>query len=125
MGQRYHVDPQRIEALTRQLEEIASLARNMTEEFLDEQVRTIRWPGTEGEFAAKARPQEQKERETTKATMMAIRDALVGVTEATLRQVEMMKTTRDLHIEELEQQNSRIGASALGGDGGPGRHGRR
>ncbi|KES03576.1 hypothetical protein BU52_29910 [Streptomyces toyocaensis] len=125
MGQRYHVDPQRIEALTRQLEEIASLAGNMTEEFLDDQARTIRWPGTEGEFAAKARPQEQKERETTKATLMAIRDALVGITDATLRQVEMMKTTRDLHIEELEQRNSRIGASGLGGDGGLGRHGRR
>ncbi|MGW4109226.1 hypothetical protein [Streptomyces sp. NPDC004976] len=125
MGQRYYVDPQRIEVLTRQLEEIASLARNMTEEFLDDLDRTVRWPGTEGEFAAKARPRELKERETTKATMMAVRDALVGVTEATLRQVEMVKTTRDRNIERIEQQNNRLGVPGVGGDGGSGRHGRR
>jgi hypothetical protein len=125
VGQRYYVDPHRIEALAGQLEEIGSLARSMTEEFLDELAPTVRWPGTEGEFADKARPQEQKERQTTKDTMMSIRDALVGITDATLSQVRMMKDTRDRNIEGIEQRNSRIETDGLNGDGGPGGHGRR
>ncbi|MFF9205200.1 hypothetical protein ACF1AE_25950 [Streptomyces sp. NPDC014986] len=125
MGQRYYVDPHRIEALARQLEEIGDLARSMTEEFLDELAPTVSWPGTEGEFAEKAKPQEQKERQTTKDTMLSIRDALVGITDATVGQVRMMKDTRDHHLEEIERGNNRIDSEGLNGEGGPGRHGRR
>ncbi|MDQ0773867.1 hypothetical protein QF026_002333 [Streptomyces aurantiacus] len=125
MGQRYYVDPQRIEALAGQLEEIGTLTRSMTEEFLDELAPTVRWPGTEGEFAEKAKPQEQKERQTTKDTMLSIRDAVVGITDATLGQVRMMKTTRDRNIEDIEQGNNRIETHGLDGDSGPGGHGRR
>ncbi|MFI2780674.1 hypothetical protein [Streptomyces sp. ALB3] len=123
MGQRYYVDPHRIEALAKQLEEIGTLTRSMTEEFLDELAPTVKWPGTEGEFAEKARPQEQKERQTTKDTMLSIRDALVGITDATLGQVRMMKDTRDRNIENVEQGTSRIETDGL--DGNPGGHGRR
>ncbi|CAM5309507.1 hypothetical protein AB0H45_10120 [Streptomyces atroolivaceus] len=123
MGQRYYVDPHRIEALAKQLEEIGTLTRSMTEEFLDELAPTVKWPGTEGEFAEKARPQEQKERQTTKDTMLSIRDALVGITDATLGQVRMMKDTRDRNIEDVEQGTNRINTDGL--DGGPGGHGRR
>ncbi|HWU06680.1 MAG TPA: hypothetical protein VN520_09900 [Streptomyces sp.] len=123
MGQRYYVDPHRIEALARQLEEIGTLTRSMTEEFLDELAPTVTWPGTEGEFAEKAKPQEQKERQTTKDTMMSIRDALVGITDATVSQVRMMKDTRDRNIEDVEQGTSRIDTDGFGA--GPGGHGRR
>ncbi|GAA2993216.1 hypothetical protein [Streptomyces fulvorobeus] len=123
MGQRYYADPHRIEALARQLEEIGTLTRSMTEEFLDELAPTVSWPGTEGEFAEKARPQEQKERQTTKDTMMSIRDALVGITDATVGQVRMMKDTRDRNIENVEQGTNRIDTGGLGN--GPGGHGRR
>ncbi|AGJ57872.1 hypothetical protein AB0K64_17405 [Streptomyces sp. NPDC053741] len=122
MGQRYYVDPQRIEALAKQLEEIGTLTRSMTEEFLDELAPTVSWPGTEGEFAEKAKPQEQKERQTTKDTMLSIRDALVGITDATLSNVRMMKETRDRNIESLERNTSRIDTDGLDGPGG---HGRR
>ncbi|MEU1775171.1 hypothetical protein ABZ501_19420 [Streptomyces sp. NPDC019922] len=122
MGQRYYVDPQRIEALAKQLEEIGTLTRSMTEEFLDELAPTVSWPGTEGEFAEKAKPQEQKERQTTKDTMLSIRDALVGITDATLSNVRMMKETRDRNIESLERNTSRIDTDGLDG---PGAHGRR
>jgi hypothetical protein len=125
MGQRYYVDPQRIEALAGQLEEIGSLARSMTEEFLDELAPTVKWPGTEGEFAEKAKPQEQKERQTTKDTMLSIRDVLVGITDATVSQVRLMKNTRDRNIDDIEQSNNRINTHGLNGDGGPGGHGRR
>lgn len=124
MGQRYYADPNRIEALARQLEEIGTLARNITEEFLDDLAPTVTWPGTEGEFAEKAKPQEQKERQTTKETMMSIRDAVVGITDATVSQVRMMKETRDRHIEDIERADSRIETDGLNGDG-PGGHGRR
>ncbi|MFD4987756.1 hypothetical protein [Streptomyces sp. NPDC058374] len=123
MGQRYYVDPARIEALAGQLEEIGALARSITEEFLDELAPTVSWPGTQGEFAEKARPQEQKERQTTKETMMSIRDALVGITDATLSQVRMMKDTRDANLEEIERGNSRIETGGIDGDTGG--HGRR
>ncbi|MFJ4125584.1 hypothetical protein ACIP3U_30165 [[Kitasatospora] papulosa] len=122
MGQRYYVDPQRIEALAKQLEEIGTLTRSMTEEFLDELAPTVSWPGTEGEFAEKAKPQEQKERQTTKDTMLSIRDALVGITDATLSNVRMMKETRDRNIESLERNTNRIDTDGLDGPGG---HGRR
>ncbi|MGW5368848.1 hypothetical protein ACWER6_19110 [Streptomyces sp. NPDC004009] len=125
MGQRYYVDPHRIEALAGQLEEIGSLARSMTEEFLDELAPTISWPGNEGEFAEKAKPQEQKERQTTKETMMSFRDALVEITDATVAQVRMMETTRDRNIEAIERSNSVLDTHGLDGDGGPGGHGRR
>ncbi|MBQ0997323.1 hypothetical protein ACWD6Q_20700 [Streptomyces nigra] len=124
MGQRYYADPNRIEALARQLEEIGTLAKNITEEFLDDLAPTVTWPGTEGEFAEKAKPQEQKERQTTKETMMSIRDAVVGITDATVSQVRMMKETRDRHIEDIERADSRIETDGLNGDG-PGGHGRR
>ncbi|MEV6171935.1 hypothetical protein AB0L99_27455 [Streptomyces sp. NPDC051954] len=124
MGQRYYVDPNRIEALARQLEEIGTLATNITEEFLDDLAPTVTWPGTEGEFAEKAKPQEQKERQTTKETMMSIRDAVVGITDATVSQVRMMKDTRDRNIEDVERVNNRIETDGLNGDG-PGGHGRR
>ena len=124
MGQRYYVDPHRIEALARQLEEIGALAGSITEEFLDDLAPTVTWPGTEGEFAEKAKPQEQKERQTTKETMMSIRDAVVGITDATVSQVRMMKDTRDRNIEDVERVNNRIETDGLNGDG-PGRHGRR
>ncbi|MFG2652068.1 hypothetical protein [Streptomyces sp. NPDC048436] len=123
MGERYYVDPQRIEALAAQLEEIGSLARSMTEEFLDELAPTVKWPGTSGDFAEKAKPQEQKERQTTKDTMLSIRDALTGITDATVSQVRMMKGTRDRNIEDIEKSNSRLDADGL--DGGAGGHGRR
>ncbi|GAB2940619.1 hypothetical protein [Streptomyces heilongjiangensis] len=127
MGERYYVDPQRIEALARQLEEIGTLAKSVTEEFLDELAPTVRWPGTSGEFAEKAKPQEQKERQTTKETMMAIRDALVGITDATVSQVRMMKDTRDRNLEDIERSNNRITTHGLNGDGdgGSSGHGRR
>ncbi|GHH63037.1 hypothetical protein FHS35_002000 [Streptomyces umbrinus] len=125
MGERYYVDPQRIEALAGQLEEIGTLTRSMTEEFFDELAPTVRWPGTEGEFAEKAKPQEQKERQTTKETMMSIRDALVGITDATVSQVRLMKSTRDANIEDIEQSNREIDTHGLDGNGGPGGHGRR
>ncbi|MFD7707152.1 hypothetical protein ACFV6E_08570 [Streptomyces sp. NPDC059785] len=118
MGERYYVDPHRIEALTGQLEEIATLARSMTEEFLDGLAPTVRWPGTEGDFAEKAKPQEQQERQTTKETMMSIRDALVGITDATLSQVRLMESTRDKNIEGIEQSNNRINTDGLSGDTG-------
>ena len=124
MGQRYYVDPHRIEALARQLEEIGTLTRSMTEEFLDELAPTVSWPGTNSEFSEKAKPQEQKERQTTKETMMSIRDAVVGITDATVSQVRMMKDTRDRNIEDVERVNSRIETDGLNGDG-PGGHGRR
>ncbi|WP_432192394.1 hypothetical protein [Streptomyces sp. bgisy027] len=124
MGQRYYVDPNRIEALARQLEEIGTLAKGITEEFLDDLAPTVTWPGTEGDFAEKARPQEQKERQTTKETMMSIRDAVVGITDATVSQVRMMKDTRDRNIEDVERVNNRIETDGLNGDG-PGGHGRR
>ncbi|MGW1539824.1 hypothetical protein ACWCPM_06095 [Streptomyces sp. NPDC002309] len=124
MGQRYYVDPHRIEALARQLEEIGVLAGSLTEEFLDEVALTVTWPGSEGEFAEKAKPQELKERQTTKETMMAIRDALVGITDATVGQVRMVKDTRDRNLEHIERRNNRLGTDGFDGDG-PGGHGRR
>ncbi|MEU0134928.1 hypothetical protein ABZ172_13035 [Streptomyces sp. NPDC006296] len=123
MGQRYYADPQRIEALTKQLEEIGTLTRSMTEEFLDGLAPTVNWPGTEGEFAEKAKPQEQKERQTTKDTMLSIRDALVSITDATLGQVRMMKDTRDHNIEQVEKGTNRIDTDGIGD--GVGGHGRR
>ncbi|MFH9266776.1 MULTISPECIES: hypothetical protein [unclassified Streptomyces] len=122
MGQRYYVDPHRIEALARQLEEIGTLTRSMTEEFLDELAPTVSWPGTNSEFSEKARPQEQKERQTTKDTMMSIRDALVGITDATVSNVRMMKDTRDRNIDEIEHGNSRLDTDGFDDPGG---HGRR
>ncbi|GHH09957.1 hypothetical protein [Streptomyces lanatus] len=124
MGQRYYVDPNRIEALARQLEEIGTLATNITEEFLDELAPTVTWPGTEGEFAEKAKPQEQKERQTTKETMISFRDAVVEITDATVNQVRMMKDTRDRNIENVERVNNRIETDGFDGHG-TGGHGRR
>ena len=72
--------------------------------------------------SVKAKPQEQKERQTTKDTMLSIRDALVGITDATLSNVRMMKETRDRNIESLERNTSRIDTDGLDGPGG---HGRR
>ncbi|MFF8983140.1 hypothetical protein ACF08E_07080 [Streptomyces globisporus] len=122
MGQRYYVDPERIEALARQLEEIGTLTRTMTEEFLDELAPTVSWPGTNSEFSEKAKPQEQKERQTTKDTMLSIRDALVGITDATIGNVRMMKDTRDRNIDEIEHGSSRLETDGFDGPGG---HGRR
>ncbi|MFJ8823024.1 hypothetical protein ACIREE_14695 [Streptomyces sp. NPDC102467] len=126
MGQRYYADPQRIEALAEQLEEIGDLARSMTEEFLDELAPTVSWPGSGDDFADTAKPQEKKERQTTKDTMFAIRDAVVGITDATLEQVRLMEHTRDGNLEGIKQVNDRVETNGSTGDGadtgGHGRH---
>ncbi|MFJ7084037.1 hypothetical protein ACIQU8_12490 [Streptomyces griseus] len=122
MGQRYYVDPERIESLASLLEEIGVLTRTMTEEFLDELAPTVSWPGTNSEFSEKAKPQEQKERQTTKDTMLSLGAAVVGITDATISNVRMMKDTRDRNIDEIEHGNSRIETDGFDGTGG---HGRR
>ncbi|MEV1019292.1 hypothetical protein [Streptomyces sp. NPDC050264] len=125
MGQRYYVDPERIEALAEQLEEIGALAQSMTEEFLDGLAPTVSWPGSGDDFADKAKPQEQKERQSTKDTLLAIRDAVTGITDATVEQVQLMKGTRDHNIEGIERVNNRVESNGSTGDldtGGHGRH---
>ncbi|RNL73527.1 hypothetical protein [Streptomyces sp. I6] len=116
MSERYYADPQRIESLAGQLEEIGAMAKAITEEFIDELAPTVRWPGTQGEFAASAGPQEQRERQAAKDTMLAIRDALVAITDATVSQVRLMQGTRDHNIEEIERSGSRIDTDGLGSD---------
>ncbi|MFJ3234160.1 hypothetical protein [Streptomyces sp. NPDC086787] len=125
MGQRYYVDPSRIEAATKQLEDIGTLAGEMADEFLNGLAPTINWPGFKGEFAEKARPQEQQERQTTRDTVTSVRDAIQEVTKATVSQVRMMKNTRDRNIEDVERVNNRINTPEIGGDHGSGGHGRR
>ncbi|MFF0504244.1 hypothetical protein ACFYUH_11695 [Streptomyces fimicarius] len=122
MGQRYYVDPERIESLTSLLEEIGVLTRTMTEEFLDELAPTVSWPGTNSEFSEKAKPQEQKERQTAKDTMLSIGYAVENITDATISNVRMMKDTRDRNIDEIEHGNSRLETDGFDGPGG---HGRR
>ncbi|MER7852974.1 MULTISPECIES: hypothetical protein [Streptomyces] len=122
MGQRYYVDPDRIESETRRLEEIGRLARSMAEDFLDELAPTISWPGTNSEFSEKARPQEQKERQIVKDTVLAIEEAVGSITDATVSNVRMMQETRDRNLEEIERNNSRLDTDGLGGSG---RYGRR
>ncbi|MER7699775.1 MULTISPECIES: hypothetical protein [unclassified Streptomyces] len=108
MSNRYYADPNRIQAGVRQLEDIAEIARGMTADFLDEISDTVTWPGTSDEFAKKVRPQEIKERQTTKDTCMAIRDAVIGITEGTLENVQTMKALRNQALENIAHQSSRV-----------------
>lgn len=125
MAEHYRFHPNRVEALVGQFEEIALLARNIAEEFLDEVAPTVTWPGTGSEFAEKAKPQELTERETTKGTLLAVRDAIVGVTEATRAQIRMVNATRNQHLESIERTTSTLGTHGFGDGGGTGGYGRR
>ncbi|GAA2246245.1 hypothetical protein GCM10010145_11510 [Streptomyces ruber] len=123
MAGRYYYDPDLIEALNEQMREIATLTQSMTEEFVDGLAPTVRWPGTEGDFAEKAGPQERKERQFAKDTMFSIRDAVVSVTDAMQSQIDMVKHRRDTNVEGIDQVNSTIDPNGMsGGDAG---HGRR
>ncbi|WP_428957204.1 hypothetical protein [Streptomyces sp. cg35] len=108
MSDRYYGDPQRIQAGVRQLEEIAEAARSMTADFLDEISGTVSWPGTSDDFAQKVKPQERKERQTTKDTSMAIRDAVVAITDGTLTNLDTMKAVKNQALEDISKQSSRI-----------------
>ncbi|MFJ3143425.1 hypothetical protein ACIPJM_13375 [Streptomyces halstedii] len=108
MSDRYFADPNRIQAGTRQLEAITEIAHAMAADFLDEVSDTVTWPGVSDDFAKKVRPQEQEERQATKDTCLAIRDAVVGITEGTLENVQTMKTLRNRALEDISKQSSRI-----------------
>lgn len=127
MGERYYVDPAQMKAVTRQLEELASLVRNATEEFLDGLAATISWPGFGTEFAVQAKQREQEERQNTKDTMMSIRDGMLSAIEATLKQIRLMESTRDRNLDEIERGTGRIESGGFGsnGTGGSGRDGQR
>lgn len=125
MAGRYYYDPDLIEALNEQMREIGMLTQSMTEEFVDGLAPTVRWPGTEGDFAEKAGPQEQKERQFAKDTMFSIRDAVLSVTDAMESQIDMVKRRRDGNVEGMEQINSTIDPDGIGGSGGDSGHGRR
>ncbi|MYR58924.1 hypothetical protein GTY54_22660 [Streptomyces sp. SID625] len=108
MSERYYGDPRRIQAGTEQLKQIAELARSITSDFLDEISATVDWPGTSDDFAKQARPKEQKERQTAKDTCTAIRDAIVGITEGTLQNLDSMTRVRDQALDAIGQQTNQV-----------------
>ncbi|GAA2914636.1 hypothetical protein [Streptomyces mexicanus] len=117
MSERYYGDPRRIQAGTEQLRQIADLARSITSDFLDEISATVDWPGTSDDFAQKVRPKEQQERQTAKDTCTAIRDAIVGITEGTLQNLDSMTRVRDQALEAIGKQTNQVESA--------GDHGRR
>jgi hypothetical protein len=115
MSDRYYGDPRRIEAGTRQLDEIAKMAQSIASDFLDEISATVTWPGTDDEYAQQMRPKERKERQATKDTCTAVRDAIVGITEGTLQNLESMRRVRDQALDGIGQQTNNI--ENMGGHG--------
>jgi hypothetical protein len=127
MGGHYYFDPNRVESLTGQQDQIADLAMSILTDFRDGVYETAGWVGTAAgtdEMSQKATERDREETQMVTATMTGFRDALSASTAAMKDQIYLVRKTRDTNLEGLHQYGSQAEANGVFGDG-TGGHGRR
>ncbi|MFJ8613711.1 hypothetical protein ACIRH0_42035 [Streptomyces sp. NPDC093675] len=89
-GDRYTADPQRLDAHTRQIAKISSLANSLGDDFISRVTATAGWTGLHDDLAKDLVPRDMKERQQTASTADALTTAILSIvrgTEANLKSI--------------------------------------
>ncbi|MFJ6016966.1 hypothetical protein [Streptomyces sp. NPDC092952] len=83
MSDGYFAEPARIQAGVRHMLSISTSLGAMVDDFVMDVRATRDWPGQDDSFAKEVIPQEQKERESSSETAIALSEAVYGVAHGT------------------------------------------
>ncbi|MFB8036587.1 hypothetical protein ACFC5Z_27355 [Streptomyces sp. NPDC056004] len=95
MSDGYYAEPARIQAGLRQMFSISTLIGSMVDDFVMDVRATRDWPGQDDSFAEEVIPQEQKERESSSETAIALSEAVNGVAHGTSVNLASIKSNQN------------------------------
>ncbi|WP_405710568.1 MULTISPECIES: hypothetical protein [unclassified Streptomyces] len=95
MSDGYYAEPARIQAGLRQMFSISTSIGSMVDDFVMDVRATSDWPGQDDSFAKEVIPQEQKERESSSGTAIALSDAVNGVAHGTSVNLASIKSNQN------------------------------
>ncbi|MFD5625956.1 MULTISPECIES: hypothetical protein [unclassified Streptomyces] len=93
-GNAYYAEPDRLVAGVRQIDQISTLAHEMLRDFTMGLNSTVGWPGHDDSFAKEVIPQEKRERTTAVDTGTSLVEAVTGVADGTLANLDNIRTTQ-------------------------------
>lgn len=108
-GNAYYAEPERLAAGVRQINAISSLAHEMLRDFTTTVNDTRGWPGKDDSFALEVIPQEEKERRTAVETGTSLVEAVVGVADGTMTNLENIRNTQNGVIDSINSAGNRGG----------------
>ncbi|MFE7262926.1 hypothetical protein ACFU9B_12850 [Streptomyces sp. NPDC057592] len=95
MSDGYYAEPARIQAGLRQMFSISTSIGSMVDDFVMDVRATRDWPGQDDSFAEEVIPQEQKERESSSETAIALSEAVNGVAHGTSVNLASIKSNQN------------------------------
>ncbi|MFF3786130.1 hypothetical protein [Streptomyces sp. NPDC001933] len=95
MSDGYYAEPARIQAGLRQMFSISTSIGSMVDDFVMDVRATRDWPGQDDSFAKEVIPQEQKERESSSETAIALSEAVNGVAHGTSVNLASIKSNQN------------------------------
>lgn len=95
MSDGYYAEPARIQAGLRQMFSISTSIGSMVDDFVMDVRATRDWPGQDDSFAKEVIPQEQKERESSSETAIALSEAVNGVAHGTSVNLVSIKSNQN------------------------------
>ncbi|MFJ7200504.1 MULTISPECIES: hypothetical protein [unclassified Streptomyces] len=95
MSDGYYAEPARIQAGLRQMFSISTSVGSMVDDFVVDVRATSDWPGQDDSFAQEVIPQEQKERESSSETAIALSESVKGVAHGTSVNLASIKSNQN------------------------------
>jgi hypothetical protein len=118
-GNNYFADPNRIQAGTREIDQISTYVQNLLENFTDGIYATVGWTGTSDSLAKQLIPADQQDRQQTTDTARALSQAVVGIARGTETNLKSILSTQQGNLDAIH--DSSPGANG-DGDTGSGRN---
>ncbi|MFJ9683470.1 hypothetical protein ACIRP2_36305 [Streptomyces sp. NPDC101194] len=112
MSDAYFAEPARIQAGLRQMFSISTSIGSMVDDFVADVRATRDWPGQDDSFAREVIPQEQKERESSTETAIALSDAVHGVAHGTSVNLTSIQSNQNNILDAI--RDHRIGPTNSG-----------
>ncbi|MER7791954.1 hypothetical protein [Streptomyces sp. NPDC097640] len=122
-GERYEADPARLIAMMDEIRAIAKQARELPGGFTSALQPTRRWYGIDDEVAEGYGPQYEKTVEGVSDTFFAISDAVIGVVEGRLQELQEVRGAESFALDSVDELRQAV--NSVGGDGtqgGGGKH---
>ncbi|MEU2131695.1 hypothetical protein [Streptomyces sp. NPDC018352] len=107
MSDGYYAEPARIQAGLRQMFSISTSIGSMVDDFVMDVRATRDWPGQDDSFAKEVIPQEQKERESSSETAIALSEAVNGVAHGTSVNLASIKSNQNNILDAIRDHRIR------------------
>ncbi|MEU0628502.1 hypothetical protein [Streptomyces sp. NPDC005989] len=107
MSDGYYAEPARIQAGLRQMFSISTSIGSMVDDFVMDVRATRDWPGQDDSFAEEVIPQEQKERESSSETAIALSEAVNGVAHGTSVNLASIKSNQNNILDAIRDHRIR------------------